>query len=931
MGGCINPGIEEGTDNKIKLSATSVVTSSNGERKTILIECNAAWHIEGHVDWCECSIKEGAGRTEVSFETRKNETYDERRVTYHIVSGKEKVSFTVVQKQLDALIVTTNKIEVSPDGETFSVEVKSNIDFVYDISYETPETQRWIFPEDIAKTRALKQNTLYFKALPSEETTARRATITISSRGKKEDINIYQAGNHILLLSKNEYVVSEDGGTITIELRSNIDYEVEQPKDDWIEPVSTRSVSTHTLRYLIHPNDTYDSRSTKIVFSDADGNAPTQTVTVTQLQRGATILLAQERYVINQEGGEFTAEIASNVDFEVKSSYDWVTFEKLPSSRGLVNSRYRFVVEENTSQKDRSAVIEVLDGISRQYIEVNQRGMPIEAYQIRYTTTDGLPIDYNNPRVVTSNTYENGQGVITFIEQVIDVYGFGDPYGNSYRTLKTIEIPEGAKKISFYAFGYCTGLERISIPASVEFIDRWAFCQCISLKEVDLAPGSKLAEIGEGAFLVCKSLEHFSIPDGVTELNATFGACYALRSVQIGENSCIKRITGDAFESCYSLTSLHLPFKEMIEIDERIVHSSPTTVYVPENLVESYRTAFPYWAVLSEKYLDNKYISTDYSRDGEIVTLQTHTRGGGVGLVLMGDGYADFHHQDGSYDKVMQVAAEAFFAKEPYKSLRSYFDVYFIRMVSPNETIAEGNVSLSDRRKKNSKAFELARRIPGLDLTKSAVAVIENVGMTDANAVGICFQYLDNSSVSYLSTGNYSGWTMLIRHETGGHGLGKLDDEFSHKYDRIDANGVADLKHSHTLGWSENIDVTDNPASVIWADFLNEPLYASSVGIYEGGGYYAHGVYRPTEYSVMGDADGIERGYNAPSRYSIYKKVMDMAGEEHSWESFVEFDAPAREQVASQLRTLSVDSELSDPVVKTGRPQFINKRWYEAD
>ena len=279
----------------------------------------------------------------------------------------------------------------------------------------------------------------------------------------------------------------------------------------------------------------------------------------------------------------------------------------------------------------------------------------------------------------------------------------------------------------------------------------------------------------------------------------------------------------------------------------------------------------------------------------------------------------------------MRKAAEAFFSAEPYASLRPYFDVHFVRTVSANETIAEENASLFDRRKEDSKAFEYARKIPGLDPTRAAIGVIENFGGEIDGAVGMCRQYEDNSSVGYCATGFWEPeLEFLVLHEVCGHGFGKLDEEYIIRQGyRIDAEGIAVIERRHAQGWWENVDVTDDPASVLWADFIANPLYAGTVGIYEGAGGCAYGVYRPTESSFMGNNGG-DLGFNAPSRYSIYKKAMAAAGEEYSWERFVEFDAPARAAGADAVPARIAEEPIG-AMFPTARPQFVDRRWSEGD
>lgn len=88
---------------------------------------------------------------------------------------------------------------------------------------------------------------------------------------------------------------------------------------------------------------------------------------------------------------------------------------------------------------------------------------------------------------------------------------------------------------------------------------------------------------------------------------------------------------------------------------------------------------------------DGEYTSTDYSRDGEVVVLQQATEGLGIDLVFMGEGFVDRDMGDGGkYEQVMKDAMEQFFAYEPYTTFRNRFNVYAVKVISPNETFLEG-------------------------------------------------------------------------------------------------------------------------------------------------------------------------------------------------------------------------------------------------
>ena len=92
------------------------------------------------------------------------------------------------------------------------------------------------------------------------------------------------------------------------------------------------------------------------------------------------------------------------------------------------------------------------------------------------------------------------------------------------------------------------------------------------------------------------------------------------------------------------------------------------------------------------------------------------------------------------------------------------------------------------------------------------------------------------------------------------------------------------------MGWWQNIDFTNDPSKVKWSVFLSDDRYKDEVGIYEGG-LFAKGVWRPSENSIMNMNFG---GFNAPSRWAIYKRIMELSGEEASFEKFLEYDAVNR-------------------------------------
>lgn len=323
--------------------------------------------------WLSVSPASGeAGTHTLSLVTTANDSYDERNASVTITSGSVKKTLTVTQKQKDALILTSNKVELEAEGGDFSIELQANVEVTYEIE---SGAQTWLTP--VARSRGLTSSFLAFHAEANEEAEARQAVIKLAGgNGLTEEVTVYQIGTGpALVLSQSEYIVSSAGETIQVELRSNTAYEIEMPGVDWLRKNSSRSLSTYTHYFIVDPNETYDARSAVIRFIDRE-NGIEQTVTVTQMQRDA-IVVAQNVYQIGVEGGALNFAVQANVDFTVSTNADWITQVE---ARGLTERMLCFEVTPNEGEEMREAVITLESGSVKQTIKVQQFGKMEEPF-----------------------------------------------------------------------------------------------------------------------------------------------------------------------------------------------------------------------------------------------------------------------------------------------------------------------------------------------------------------------------------------------------------------------------------------------------------------------------------------------------------------------------------------------------------------------
>ena len=550
--------------------------TTQGE-KSVSFSTNVDWTLSiasttGGSSWCKASATSGSkGSANVKFTVDEHTDYDDRSVSVTIKVGTASKTFTITQKCADALLITTNKYDVAQDGATIEMEVKANIDYQVVIS----ETAKSWISEVQSKSRALTTRKHSFTIAASEETEKREGEITFKSSDKVETVKVYQAGGPIVLLTKNEYTVSDQGGTISVDLKSNVEFSVKMPEVDWItEENASRAMSSHTLKYIISPNEGYDNRSAEIIFYDKNSNA-TDTLKVIQAQKDA-IIISQKTYDVKAEGETIEVKLSTNVEFDVTMpEEDWIS---QVSSRALTEHTLYFKIDENTGEDDRSVEIIFKDKASdlSDTIKINQKSLIKAGYVNGVVTIETagtmkslLGSDYLNIKSLKIVGPINGDDVY-YLRKMLGGDNFSKADWGELTTLDLSEasIVEGGEwyyssnyhtsnnTIGSYMFYRCTNLQNIILPNNVTSIGQKAFSNCQALKSVTIP--DNVTSIGEQAFECCYSLISVTIPDNVISIDSyAFAGCNALTSVTIGNG--VTSIGQKAFSNCQALKSVTIP------------------------------------------------------------------------------------------------------------------------------------------------------------------------------------------------------------------------------------------------------------------------------------------------------------------------------------------------------------------------------------
>lgn len=493
-------------------------------------------------------------------------------------------------------------------------------------------------------------------------------------------------------------------------------------------------------------------------------------------------------------------------------------------------------------------------------------------------------------------------------------------FRDNWRLMGTLDFPEGMQSIGEEAFINCRMLEGLIFPESLESIRNNAFNGCYGINSI-VSKSELPAHLYNSVF------------DGVAKDNFT---------LEVPESAI----------SQYQAASGWKDFKRIAAHHELVCRPSVACALSTEHKQKLVINAEGEWEVASkpdwcevspasgnkktEVTLTIKGMAKNAdSRDGKVVfrlkdkdythecsvsqygyeygedkwiTLQKATKGnnGGINIVLLGDGFSAKDIASGKYLKDIKQEVEYFFGIEPYKTYRDYFNVYTAIPLSTESGVGTVNTIRYNRfnttfaggvklKADYDEVFNYALGAPTVNksnLNQTLIIMVPN--STDYG--GICQMWEDGSAIAFCPQSTY-GYPLdtrgVIQHEAGGHGFGKLGDEYIYHNAFIDfcdctcCGHVLEFNAAKSLGWFDNLELTGKMHSVGWSHLIFDDRYSDIVDIYEGGYMHNRGVFRSEPNSCMNNDIPY---YSTISRESIVKRIKAYAGETYSFEDFVKND-----------------------------------------
>jgi len=317
-------------------------------------------------EWCIAAFD--VANSKLTVTVKANETYDPRTATITLADKINNTirAFTVTQEQTNSIIFDQSSFDVPMEGGNITVEMKSNVKNEVFI----PADCDWIsLAPEAAKSRALEESTFTLVAKENTSYKERTATITVASKdtGISGKITVRQPFKPVFKADNSAFEVAMEGGIVTINMESNVTYDVVIPEDcKWVtlaKASNTKATTTSAISLSVTENNSYKERDAVVTIKNDQAGV---SIPISIHQPFNAVFKADKTaFNVDMVGETITINIESNITYKVNipSEYDWITLPTSTRNTGTTRaasiSSIVLRINENTSYKNRDAVITI--------------------------------------------------------------------------------------------------------------------------------------------------------------------------------------------------------------------------------------------------------------------------------------------------------------------------------------------------------------------------------------------------------------------------------------------------------------------------------------------------------------------------------------------------------------------------------------------
>ena len=505
-------------------------------------------------------------------------------------------------------------------------------------------------------------------------------------------------------------------------------------------------------------------------------------------------------------------------------------------------------------------------------------------------------------------------------------------FSGCWRLSGIVEIPENIISVPTSVFAGCSNLEGVTFHKDVEVIEASAFNGCYGIHRIVCAAKNPPVINSNSFNGVAKDNFTIEVPEASVNLYKTTNLWREFKRIAAYRDFSISRNLYRTLNAESTKTFVvRAPAGDEWSVEnkpewvtvEPMYGIGKVDVKVSVSALEKgsgNRSGEIQFLLDGKEYRSSMTIEQyDYQYgDGDVVTLQEASKGSGVNVVLMGDCFDAKDISEGKYLKAVRDAYGYFFDIEPYLTYKEYFNVYGVFGMSPDSGMGTVNTirdarfgsqySLIEKVDPNYQAVFAAACLAPIDddVSRTLIILIENT--TDYS--GKCAMWGDGSAVAIVAMSTDPApydFRGVVHHEAGGHGFGKLADEYIHHNVFLKScncrccSHMSDFNYFKSCGFFDNVSLEGGMRDVPWAHMIYDQQYSNVVDVYEGAYLHSRGVFRSEPNSCMNNNIPY---YNAISREAMVKRIMKYAGEPYSFEEFKAKDYVSHPQVTTKGENL---------------------------
>ncbi|MDE6331642.1 MAG: leucine-rich repeat protein [Muribaculaceae bacterium] len=518
-------------------------------------------------------------------------------------------------------------------------------------------------------------------------------------------------------------------------------------------------------------------------------------------------------------------------------------------------------------------------------------------------------------------------------------------FADCSRLSGTLNIPEGITFISHCCFSGCTLLSGIVLPESITTIEGGAFMNCYNLTSIvshNPEPPLLRTDRYDSSFWfafegVPKDNFTVQVPEQSVEAYRSALGWSGFRRISAYRNFVCRPSMACALGTAHeetlvlnadaSWTVSHKPDWVRLSVLSGNGKTELRLSFEPMAGSGGKRSDYIEFTLEDGKAVtrcDLNQYAYEYGED-ECVVLQRATRGRGIDVLFVGEGFDASAIASGDYMRKVGEQMEYFFGIEPYTSYREYFNVYACVSLSQETGIntdnnyfnsrfgalyTSGNLMLDNADMVWDYAVEKS------PLTRERMPQSLIVVALNSDEYGSATLLSENGSAIAMVCGSSDPYPMdsrgVFQHEACGHAFGKLGEERINATAYLSSSERQAIERARQRGWYANLSLNGMLSDVPWSHFIFDPRYSDKVDVFEGGYGKSRGCFRAEINSCMNY--GIPY-FSAAARQDIVRRILDYSGEGFSMEKFYALDndnwgSSARSATETQVPVQSAHNPL---------------------